>query len=294
MNYRRLILACFLLCGASPAISATSTLVNLSTRGEVGTGDNVLIGGFIISGSENKTIVVRAIGPSLTALNVPGALADPTLEIFSGSTRIHTNDNWQSDSDANLIPANLKPAEARESALIRTLAPGAYTAIIRGANLTSGVALVEVFEVNASTTTRLVNLSTRGRVSTGDNVMIGGFIISGTQPKSVVIRAIGPSLSAAGVAGVLADPQLSIFSGQTEIHSNDNWQSDASSASIPANLRPTQSRESALLRSLAPGAYTAIVRGVSASSGVGLVEVFEVPDAPPSVPPAIFMLLKNL
>ncbi|HUR57516.1 MAG TPA: peptidoglycan DD-metalloendopeptidase family protein, partial [Opitutaceae bacterium] len=253
-------------------------LANISTRMQVLTGNDVLIGGFIIGGSAPKTIVVRARGPSLTALGLPGALQDPVLQLFSGQTQLAANDNWQSAGNAAvLLASGFAPSDTRESAIHITLAPGAYTAIVTGAASGTGVGIIEVFEVDR-TDTPLINISTRGQVLTGSDVMIGGFIIQGSGPQTVVVRARGPSLAGFGLPNLLANPRLQLFSGQTEIANNDNWQAAANAASIlSSGFAPAHVNEAAILVTLQPGAYTAIVTGVGGTTGVGIVEVFATP-----------------
>ncbi len=255
--------------------AATPRLVNLSTRMQVLAGDDVLIGGFIIQGGASKTVVVRARGPSLTAQGVPGALQNPVLQLFSGQSVIASNDDWGTAANvAALNASGFAPGNALESAILVTLAPGAYTAIVTGAGGTTGVGLIEVFEVDLPGVP-LANISTRGRVLTGNDVMIGGFIIQGNTPQTVVVRARGPSLTAQGVPGALANPMLQLFSGATQIAVNDNWQSAANAAAIQASgFAPSDANEAAILITLAPGAYTAIVTGVGGATGVGIVEVF--------------------
>ncbi len=253
---------------------ARSTLSNISARGQVRTGANVMIGGFIVSGATPKTVLIRARGPSLAAFGVPGVLANPTVALYSGSTNIASNDNWGSAANAAAISATgFAPTDSLESAILTTLSPGPYTAIVTGVGGTSGVGIVEVLEID-NPASPLSNISTRGWVQTGANVMIGGFIISGTIPKSVLIRARGPSLAAFGVPGVLANPSIGLYSGSTVIASNDNWGSAANAAAISATGQaPTDSMESAILMTLSPGPYTVIVQGVGGTSGVAILEV---------------------
>ncbi|MFT6841214.1 MAG: hypothetical protein ACJAWK_001991, partial [Candidatus Azotimanducaceae bacterium] len=195
--------------------ATSSRLINIATRGRIGIDDAVLIGGLIIDGTAPKTVIIRAIGPSLANFNVAGVLADPQLQLFSGSTPIDNNDDWRQHPRAAELPTKLQPSLEQESAIVATLEPGAYTAIVSGVNAAQGVGLVEIFEANSDETMRLVNIATRGHVGTDDNVMIGGLIIQGDSPKTVVIRAKGPSLADFGVADVLANPQLQLFSGPT-------------------------------------------------------------------------------
>ena len=254
-----------------------STLGNISTRLRVETGDNVLIGGFIINGSAAKKVLIRAIGPSLLAQNVPSPLMDPTISLHSTTAEIDSNDDWQSHPNANQIPSNLQPGDPRESAILTTLQPGQYTAIISGKGGTIGVALVEVYDMDTAATSELANISTRGLVQTGDFVMIGGFVPAGTGNIQVLIRAIGPSLAGA-LANPLPDPTVRVFnSNGAVIGSNDNWR-DSQEAQIQATGNaPTNNLESAILMTLAPGTgYTAIVSDKNGASGVGLVEVFKI------------------
>ena len=261
--------------GGSPQPQDPPRLANLSTRGMVLIGDNVMIGSFIIGGPGTKTVVMRARGPSLAEFGVPGTLQNPVMQLYSGQVAIATNDDWeQAPNKATIQASGFAPKYPRESAIYTTLSPGPYTAIVSGFGGTTGVGIFEVFEVDA-VTTPLVNIATRGQVLTGDNVMIGGFIIQGSGPQTVLVRARGPSLATFGVPGTLSDPTLELYSGQTLIASNDDWRTAANSGSVQAGGNaPPDDRESAILVTLAPGAYTAIVRGKSGQTGVGIVEVF--------------------
>jgi hypothetical protein len=251
---------------------------NISTRAQALTGDNVLIGGFIIGGSSAKTVVVRARGPSLTPLGVPNALANPVLSLFSGQTLLASNDDYATAANAAALQASgFAPPHQQEAAILATLSPGAYTAIVMGAGGTTGVALVEVFEVDAHTTP-LLNISSRAPVLTGADVMIGGIIIHGSGPQRVVVRGRGPSMTALGLPNALANPLLDLYSGQTVIASNDNWQTAANAALLQSlGFAPSDPNESAMLITLNPGAYTAILRGVGGTTGIGLIEFFRVP-----------------
>jgi uncharacterized protein (DUF1800 family) len=248
----------------------------------VETGDNVLIGGFIVYGTGQKTVAVRAIGPSLP---VPGALSDPMLELHDGSgALIASNDNWRTSQQAAIIAAGLAPGDDRESALIATVATGSYTVIVRGANNTTGVALVEVYDLDSGTpTTRLANISTRGHVLTVDNVMIGGFIIRGDVPKKVIIRSRGPSLNLNGapLSGRLMDPMLELHDGSGALMvANDNWRTSQEAEIDASTLAPTDDREPAIVATLSPGNYTAIVRGTGSTTGIALIEMYDL-DQPP-------------
>jgi hypothetical protein len=260
---------------------AQPALLNLSTRLKVETGENVLIGGFIVVGSAPKTVVLRGIGPSLNVNGqpVPGTLPDPALELHDGAgNTIDFNDDWMSNPQKQQIINNgLAPSDTRESALLESLQPGAYTAILSGANNATGIGLVELYDIDQAAPSNAVNISTRGFVQTGDNVMIGGFIVGGSQSQRVIVRAIGPSLTASGVANALADPILELHDGSgTTIASNDNWKDSQQTEIQATGIPPTDDRESAIVEDmLAPGNYTAIVRGKNNTTGVGLVEVFQ-------------------
>jgi hypothetical protein len=265
-----------------PLPASSGVAANLSTRALTLTGDNVLIGGFIIQGPSSKNVIIRALGPSLAGSGVSGVLADPYLELHdSNGTIIYFDDNWQDDpAQASAIQdAGFAPSDPKESALDVTLAPGAYTAIVHGTGnpMGTGVALVELYDHDTQpAASQLGNISTRAPVQTGDDVMIGGFIITGSEPLTVVVRAIGPSLSPA-VAGALADPFLELHDGQGNIiGTNDNWQQDSLQATQirATGLQPSNALESAILMTLNPGVYTAIVRGAQSTTGVGLVEVY--------------------
>jgi arylsulfate sulfotransferase len=252
--------------------------INLSTRGMVSEGDNVVIGGFIITGTDPKTIVLRALGPSLSGFGLSGVLRDPVLRVYNSSrTLIATNDNWQSDPNHFVVESNgLVPANLLESATAQTLAPGAYTVIVTGKDATPGIGLVELYDLSPLSNSKLRNMSTRGSVGTGDNVLISGFIVGDVDSATVVVRALGPSLAAYGVSGVLSDPTLTIYdSSGSAIATNDNWQDDVNWIDVRKNtLSPIDQRESALVLHLPAGAYTAVVRGANGGTGIGLAEVY--------------------
>ena len=266
-------------------IQATpSQAMNISTRARVETGDNVLIGGFIVTGSAAKKVIVRAIGPSLSQHGVSDVLADPTLELHDrNGALLRSNDNWRDDPiQASQISASgLAPSNNLESAIIATLQPGNYTAIVRGTNSRHGVALAEVYDVDPAADSQLENISGRSTVHTSDDVMIGGFIIGNNiGATKVIIRAIGPSLSQYGLSNVLADPTLELRDGNGALlESNDNWRDDPDQAAriSAANLAPANPFESAIWVSLAPGNYTAIVRGKNNGVGIGLAEIYSLP-----------------
>jgi hypothetical protein len=254
-----------------------------------------MIGGFIVDGPQPKTVIIRAIGPELTQFGVPNVLANPSLELHDGTgALIASNDNWQTtiiggiitqDQVQQILNTGRAPTDARESAIVASLPAGNYTAIARGVTNTTGVALVEVYDLSAATNSVLGNISTRSFVQTGDNVMIGGFIIAGPRPKRVIVRAIGPELTQFGVPNVLANPTLELHNGAgVLIASNDNWQmtiiggiimQDQVQQILNSGLAPTDPRESAIIASLPAGNYTAIVRGTNNSTGVALVEVYD-------------------
>lgn len=267
--------------GLACAAQAENRLQNISTRGDVQTGDGVLIGGFIIDGSAPKTVLIRARGPSLADAGVPGTLADPMVSLFRVTGEfLESNDSWMLHARASEIPGGLAPTNTTEAAIIATLDPGAYTPIVAGADGGTGVGIVEVFEVD--TQARLQNISTRGFVGTGDNVMIGGFIIAGDTPKTVVIRGRGPSLADAGVSGALMDPTLTLTQlDGTLVDSNNNHSDHATAGSLPAHFVPTNTNESVIMTTLDPGAYTAILAGTVNTTGIGIVEVFEVAEPAP-------------
>ena len=258
--------------------AAIGQLLNISTRLQVLTGDNVLIGGFILTGSDAKKVIVRGIGPSLTSFGVPGALQDPFLELHDiNGAIIGTNDNWRDTQESEIEATGLAPTDDRESAIVMTLASDSnYTAILRGTNDTTGVGLVEVYDLDQAANSKLANISTRGFVDTGDNVMIGGFI-SGNGVAKVIVRAIGPSLTSFGVPGALQDPTLELHDiNGAIIATNDNWRDTQESEIEATGLAPTDDRESAIVATITPSNYTAIVRGNNDTTGVALVEVYNI------------------
>jgi hypothetical protein len=263
----------------TPGPGSPSHLANISTRARIGLGDDVLIGGFIVSGTQSKRVILRALGSSLAAEGVANALADPVLELHNPGGVIASNDDWTSGSQASeIIASGLAPSDSRESALIETLSPGSYTTILSGYQGGEGIGLVEAYELDASQT-RLVNSSTRGRVGSSDDAMIGGLIVQGSTAKRAIVRALGPSLGTGPnpVAGALADPVLELHdSSGALIASNDNWINSSQYDEIVAStVPPPNAMESAIIVTCGPGNYTAIVRGVNNTSGVGLVEVYD-------------------
>ena len=248
----------------------------------VQTGDGVGIGGFIITGTAPKHVLLRAIGPSLTQSGVPNALADPVMELHGpGAFATITNDNWTDDSvqAAAILATGIAPTNNLESAIDATLNPGAYTAIVRGKNNSSGVALVEVYDLSQAVLAKLSNISTRAFVSTGDNIVIAGFVLgSNNGDDRIAVRGLGPSLAAFGVSNVLADPTLELRDGNGAlVASNNNWQDNPAQMAelMSAGLAPTNPLESAIASTLPPGLYTALLAGLNNGSGIGVVEVYD-------------------
>jgi hypothetical protein len=283
----RMVFAALLAALTLPAFAADPPrLANLSTRMQVLTGNDRMIAGFIIGGTTNKTVVVNVAGPSLASYGLSG-LADPTLTLVRSSDQsvIATNDDWQTQATASDVAkiqaTGFQPNHAKEPAIIATLPPGAYTAIVEGSGGATGVGLVGVFEVDA-TDSPLINISTRGQVKTGNDVMIAGFIVQGTGPQKVVINVAGPSLNSFGVNG-LSDPVLTLVRGDGSlVATNDSWLNQANSTDFAtlqySGFQPQNAAEPALIASLSPGSYTAIVSGASGTTGVALVGIFVGPD----------------
>jgi len=252
------------------------TLANISTRVEVGPNDNVLIAGFIITGSQPKKLLLRALGPSV---QLSGVLSDPVLTLYNSAGQlIATNDNWRTNSNAPEIEATgLAPGNDSEPALLTSLTPGAYTAVVSGVNgpgaiFSPGIGLVEVYDLDRTVNSRLANISSRGLVQAGDNVMIAGVIVLGSDSQKVIVRALGPSIA---LPAHLLDPTLELHdSNGALITSNDNWRTDQAAEIIATGLPPPNDAESALIRSLPPAPYTAIVRGANGTTGIALVEVY--------------------
>lgn len=272
------------------AASSAGRLVNMSIRTNAGIGDNTLIVGAALGGagtSGNKAVLLRAVGPTLGGFGVSGALADPVMTVFLGSTQIAVNDDW--DASAGAVFASVGAFAfangSRDSAIYNSTIPaGSYSIQIVGKNNGTGIALAEIYDATPSasfgaTTARLVNVSARTQVGTGDNILIAGFVIGGQTSARVLVRAVGPTLTAFSVAGALADPKLEIYNGATKTAENDNWDAAtaATFASVGAFNFAPGSRDAALVATLAPGSYTAQVSGVGNTTGVALVEVYELP-----------------
>jgi hypothetical protein len=247
----------------------------------VETGENVLIGGFIITGSDSKNVLIRALGPSLGAVGVPNTLPDPMLELHDsiGAT-ITTNDNWKDTQRQEIEATTIPPTDDRESAIVRTLTPGAYTAIVSDRNGGSGVGLVEVYDLTSGASSQLANIATRGKVQLDANVLIGGLIVGASSaPATVLFRAIGPSLAAANVAGALPDTVLELHDGNGALlNANDDWRDSQQLEIQGTGIPPSNSAESAIVANLAPGNYTVVVRGHGSTTGVALVEAYRLPN----------------
>jgi hypothetical protein len=278
--------------GAVELSGPAPTLGNISTRLSVGTGENVLIGGFIVQGSASKKVLIRARGPSLSGM-VSNALPNPRLELHDATSTIANNDDWQTTQIGGVITADqhqeiensgLAPGNSAESAIVATLPPGNYTAVVQDVHGATGVGIVEVFDLTPNVSARLENISTRGFVQAGDNVMIGGIIVV-NQPTKIIVRARGPSL-AGSVSSPLPNPTLEIHDQTNLIATNDDWETTQVGGVVTADqkqeiqnsgLAPSNSAESAMIVTLQPGTYTAIVRDSNGASGIGIVEVFILP-----------------
>jgi len=238
-----------------------------------------MIGGFIITGTASKPVVLRGIGPSLLGQGLSDLLIDPVLELRGpNGTLIRRNDNWKDDQRSLIEGTPFQPSDDRESVIVETLAPAAYTAILTGKNETTGVGLVEVYDNDQAADAQLANISTRGFVEAGDNVMIGGFILedNSASPR-IALRGIGPSLSQFGLSNLLADPTIELHDDNGALLiANDNWQDDpVSAAQLTANgLAPVDPKESGIFTTLPPGAYTAILAGKNGGIGLGLIEIY--------------------
>ncbi len=263
--------------GPPPFVPAAEKLANISTRVNAGTGDNQLIGGFIITGDQQKEVIIRAIGPSLAQFGVGPVLADPTLELHDHTgALVASNDNWGDSQRAEIEATGIPPVNELESAIVRTLAPGAYTAVAAGKDGATGTAVVEVYDLNSTSNSTLANISTRGAVSAESEVMIGGFIIFGNGGNTrVLVRAIGPSLASLGITNAMPDPTLELRdSNGTLIVANDNWKDGPQTEIEETMLAPTNDLESAIVTTLPSGPYTAVIRERNGQSGVGLFEVY--------------------
>ncbi len=286
--------------GASSAtvvftVEASSRIVNFSARALSGPGDQTLIMGFVIAG-DGKNLLVRAIGPGLSAHGVVAVLADPMLTVFASTVAMASNDDWQTNlagaangpliaSTAARVGAFPLANASKDGALLLTANRGALTTSLARPNSGTGVALTEIYDTDISSNSRLINVSARMNIAPGEGALIAGFVIAGDAPKTVLIRGVGPTLAAFAVAGVLADPVLTVFAGSTQRASNDNWdtgsttaaQITAASARVGAFALVPGSRDAALLLVLEPGSYTVQVTGVGNTTGVALVEIYDTP-----------------
>lgn len=252
-------------------VSTKAALANISTRLKVETENNVLIGGFIVTGTAPKRIILRALGPSLP---VTGALVDPVLELHDHTGQeIAVNHNWRdAPNEQEILDSRLPPSYDLESAILTTVEPGAYTVVVRGENATTGVGLVEVYDLESGSDSELANISTRGFVQTGNDVLIGGLILVGQESRRVIVRALGPSLN---LAGALADPTVELRDGNGSLlASNDNWRDSQEAEIIATTIPPSNDMESAIVQTLSPANYTAIVRGLNNTMGIALVEAY--------------------
>jgi hypothetical protein len=263
--------------GPPPPTPTPGQPLNISTRMNVKTDDQVLIAGFIVDGNDPKKVIIRAIGPSLADLGITNALADPILELHgAGGSLITSNNNWKDAQQSDIEASGIQPTSDLESAIVATLNPGSYTAIMKGENGGTGIGLVEAYDLDQAADSQLANISTRGFVDDGAEVMIAGFILgNGDGARSVLIRALGPSLTAAGVKGALADPTLELHDENGALlMSNDNWKDSQQSEIEATGIAPEKDSEAAILTDLLPAAYTAIVAGKNGLVGVALVEVY--------------------
>ena len=270
-----------------PATNSTK-ITNISTRASVQTGQDVTIAGFIVTGTDSKTVVIRGLGPTLTNFNVTGVLADPTLGLYDGSgTLISSNNDWKNTSDDNgqfgggvpnfLQSIVLAPSFDVESAIAINLQPGNYTAVLSGNNGTTGVGLVEVYDIDSGTSAELTNVSTRGLVGTGENVVIAGFITSGGSGSTqVVVRGLGPTLTQYGVSGALVDPVMTLVDSDGNVlQTNNNWKDSQQTEIQNTGLQPPNDLEAAILATVPVGNYTVILSGNGGGMGTGLVEVYK-------------------
>jgi hypothetical protein len=273
--------------GASPTPSPTPAQpaaqpLNISTRLGVGTGDNAAIGGFIITGNTSKPVLIRGLGPTLSNFGLTGLLDDPVLELRGANgALLFQNDNWKDSQRSQIEGTPYQPGDDREAAVVASLAPGAYTAVLTGKNQTTGLGLIEIYDFDQAADSQLANIGTRGFVGAQSNVMIGGFILGGNPPQTGITRAavrgLGPSLATFGLGNLLADPTLELHdaNGATLI-ANDNWTDDPVAAGLlsAAGLAPVNSNESAIFVSLAPGQFTAILAGKNGATGLGIIEAY--------------------
>jgi cytochrome c peroxidase len=252
--------------------------LNISTRLEVGTGDNVMIGGFIIKGNSSKSVLIRGLGPSLSNLGLTGVLLDPVLALRGADgALLFQNDNWKDDQRTQIEGTVFQPTDDREPVIVASLPPAAYTAILTGKNQTTGIGLIEIYDRDQAADSELQNISTRGFVGAQSNVLIGGFILGGNNNTRVAVRGLGPSLSQFGLTNLLADPTLELHDGNGAILiANDNWADDSAAADLlTANgLALSDPRESAIFTTLPAGQFTGILTGKNGGTGIGTIEVY--------------------
>ncbi len=252
-------------------------LLNVSARALVQPGDDTLIGGFIISGTQSRKVLIRGLGPSLTANSqpVPGRLTDPVLQLYHENTLMATNDNWRDTQESEIAATMIPPNDNNEAAILATLPPGAYTAILRGRFDETGIGLVEVYDLDSGSDSKLANVSARAEINSGDFVVIAGFILGMPDRAQVLLRGLGPSLASSQVPNPIPDPMLELRNANGALlYANDNWK-DTQQAEIEATMiPPSNDNESAILIMLPPGAYTAIVRDRNDIVGNGLVEIY--------------------
>lgn len=255
---------------------ANASMLNNSTRLRTGTGNDVLIGGFIVAGQTKKKVIVRGLGPSLkiNGLPIPGTLPDPVIELHRADGAIAaTNNDWRDTQQTEIQMSGLAPTDDREAAIVASLDPGAYTVVLSGRNNAAGIGLVETYDVDQTSPARLLNLSARGQVGNQDNVMIGGMILGGPDYSRVLFRGLGPSIP---VAGRLADPMIELHDGNgATIGSNDDWRQNQSAEIQATGVAPTDDREAAIIGNFKPGSYTLVLRGKDNATGIGLVEAYK-------------------
>jgi sugar lactone lactonase YvrE len=256
----------------------TAQLTNISTRASVQTGSGVTIGGFIVNGTDSKTVVLRGLGPTLMQFGVTGFLADPTLQLFDGGGNpLWFNDNWKDTQQAAIQATGKAPPNDLESAILQILQPGNYTAILAGKNNTTGIGLVEVYDIATGVFAELANVSTRGFVGTGQAVMIGGFVSGGGNGSTeILVRGLGPTLAQLGVPNALGNPLVTLVNSQGNVvATNDNWKNTQQAAIQATGLAPPNNLEAAILATVTAGSYTAILQGSNGGTGIGLVEVYK-------------------
>jgi hypothetical protein len=265
------------LAQVNPGIAnpASGQPLNIATRLAIQSGDNVLIAGFIVTGPSGSTkkVMIRGVGPSLANFGVPGTIPDPLLELHKADGSVVVNDNWQ-QGDTSQIPNGFAPSDPRESVIVATLTPGNYSAVVKGAHGETGVGLAEVYDLEPASSAKLGNIATRGFVQTGDNVLIGGFIVGGSEPAKILVRATGPSLAAFGVPNTLPATTLELHDSNGNVISNEGWRNTQENEIIATTLQPTNDNEAAILATLVPGNYTAVVRGKDQTTGIAVVEAY--------------------